>query len=89
MDKPQKMHDLSFGQLKKTAIIYMVLPLFCYLAGFLRWYYAIASCAALLFALWKILKRKDDPDTPEGNQFRILLSPQAPGLRQGQASHGG
>ena len=51
----------------------MVLPLFCYLAGFLRWYYAIASCAALLFALWKILKRKDDPDTPEGNQFRIPL----------------
>ena len=73
MDKPRKTRELGFIQLKKAAVIYIALPLLCYLIGFLRWYYAVASCAALLFVLWKILKGKDNPVSLSEDPFRISM----------------
>lgn len=73
MDKPRKTRELGFMQLRKAAVIYMALPVFCYLAGFLRWYYAVVSCAALLFVLWKTLKGKDTQKSLNEDSFRISL----------------
>lgn len=53
----------------------MALPLLCYLIGFLKWYFAIISCAALLFVLWKTLKGNEDrtPDLQQKDQSQFLI----------------
>ena len=72
--KPQS-HTYSFTQIKKAAILYMALPLLCYLIGFLRWYFAIISCAALIFVLWKTLKGNEDrtPDLHQKDPSQFLI----------------
>lgn len=46
-------------QVRKAATVYMALPLFCFLGGFLRWYYAIISCAVLGFLLWLVSQSRN------------------------------
>ena len=43
---------ISFRQIHIAATVYMALPLLCFFGGYLRWYYAVVCCAALLVTLW-------------------------------------
>lgn len=47
---------LSSDRLRNTAIIYASLPLLVFFIGFLRWYYALISTAALIVVLFFVLK---------------------------------
>ena len=51
--------SVSFIQVRKAAAVYMALPLFCFLGGFLRWYYAIFSCAVLGVLLWLVIRSRN------------------------------
>ncbi len=49
----------------------MALPLLVFFAGFLKWYFAVVSCAVLLFVLWKILNGKENLESAYTDRFRI------------------
>jgi len=49
MDK--KGITISYSFLKRCALIYITLPLFCFFIGWLKWYWLIVSCLALVVSL--------------------------------------
>ena len=51
--------SVSFIQVRKAAAVYMALPLFCFLGGFLRWYCAVPSCAALGVLLRLVIRSRN------------------------------
>ncbi len=51
-------------RLYQAACLYISLPLFVFFAGFLRWYYALAGCAALLAVLLLVLRGNTQRRTP-------------------------
>ncbi len=63
--------EFSFGQIRKTAILYMALPLFCFCIGFLKWYFALVCTASLCLILRFILKKSSVPE--QKKSFMIPL----------------
>lgn len=57
-DKPgqQRKSGLTYEQIRKTAMIYMALPLFCFFCGYLRWYFmllCVGTLAVVTCFAWK------------------------------------
>ena len=51
---------ISNKHLRKTAILYMALPLFVFYCGFLRWYYSLLCCTALLYVVWHAVSKQSE-----------------------------
>ncbi len=49
--------------LRVASAVYISLPLFLFIAGFLRWYYAVICCAALIMCLSAVFKEKTQRNT--------------------------
>ena len=70
--------------LRRCAFIYITLPLFCFLIGWLKWYWVILSCAALIACLLfsdknnRILrlltKENKTIDSPANEGFKLIIS---------------
>lgn len=60
---------ISHTFLRKVALIYVTLPLFCFLLGWLKVYISIPACLALLTGLFFALREPKDVD--EGDVIRI------------------
>ena len=56
---------ISYTFLRKAAFIYITLPLFCFLLGWLKVYFAIPSCLALLVGLFFVLREPKKEDGGE------------------------
>ena len=75
---------ISYHFLRRFALIYISLPLFCFFIGWLKWYFAVLSCLALIVCLLfseenslvKRLFHKDtgETETPKPQDKKILIS---------------
>lgn len=75
---------VTYSFLRRCALIYVTLPLLCFLAGWLKWYWMILSCAALVVCLIfseenmitnRFLKRNaEHPDDPKQAGNKIVIS---------------
>lgn len=75
-----KQLKITYSFVRRIAFIFISLPLFCFFIGWLKWYFAVLSCLALIICLIKgedncILKRLfnrkasvDKEDTPTASQ---------------------
>ena len=53
---------ISYSSIRKAAFIYITLPLFCFLLGWLKVYFAIPACLALLVGLFFVLREPKKED---------------------------
>ena len=71
------MISLKYSFIKKLAFIYISLPLICFFVGWLKWYYAIPSCLAviisLIFAFLKKDKNNEEKSVDISYQFLATL----------------
>ncbi len=57
--------DFSYSGIRKAAFIYITLPLFCFLLGWLKIYLAIPACIALLVSLFFVFRETKKVDACE------------------------
>ena len=54
--------EISYNSIRKAAFVYITLPLFCFLLGWLKVYFAIPACLALLVGLFFVLREPKKED---------------------------
>ncbi len=65
---------ISFAQVRKSAVLYMTLPLFCFFCGYLRWYYALLCCTALVLVALQVLKSQSGEIAPEKDSQNTVFT---------------
>jgi hypothetical protein len=60
---------VSSGQLRTSALVFVSLPLLAFCLGFLRWYYALATAAILLLALYFSLRQGSNDSLKGARSF--------------------
>ena len=55
-------------------MVYITLPLFCFFIGWLKWYWAIMVCVALIISLFFFCRKREDKDSIifENNELLVL-----------------
>ena len=62
---------VSHTFLRKAAFIYITLPLFCFLLGWLKVYFAVPACLALLVGLFFVLREPKEENGKEKDAIRM------------------
>jgi len=60
--------EISYNSIRKAAFIYITLPLFCFMLGWLKVYFAIPACLVLLVGLFFVLR---EPKKEECEAIRM------------------
>ena len=83
---------LSYTNLRKIALVYIALPMFCFFLGWLKWYWIVLACTALivcflasnensrlnsLFADKSTGSLTDDPDVSDIREKKLVISKKA------------
>ena len=64
---------MSYKKLKPVMILYISLPVFTFLLGYLRWYWAVPSICALAFAVYRAL-RDNSPRARSCGEYAAITS---------------
>ena len=64
--------EISYNSIRKAAFIYITLPLFCFLLGWLKVYFAIPACLALLVGLFFVLREPKKEDSEVIRMPRLM-----------------
>ena len=51
-----KMKEITYTSLKKSAVIFLALPLAAFTIGFLKWYWAIPAFSAIIYTICKVFR---------------------------------
>lgn len=68
---------VSSENIRRSAMVFIALPLLAFFVGFLRWYYALLAVAALMAALYFILRpdgRTDRTASPAAYSWKVILA---------------
>ena len=69
------MISIKYSTIKKFALIYISLPLICFFIGWLRWYYAVLSCVAVIVCLvLAFLKDKEEDENSIKISYAFLIT---------------
>ena len=64
--------EISYNSIRKAAFIFITLPLFCFLLGWLKVYFAIPACLALLVGLFFVLREPKKEDSEVIRMPRLM-----------------
>ena len=68
------MISLKYSLIKKIAFVYISLPLICFFAGWLKWYYAVPSILAVIICLLiSFLKNEDENEDSINISFLFII----------------